>query len=94
VVPSDKTRGNGHTLKHRRLLLNIRRHYFTVAVTEHWHRLPRVVEVESPSSEIFKNHLDNKAYPGPLAVGSHASGRGLGQVPPEVPSNLKHALIL
>ena len=31
--------------------------FFTVRVTEHWHRLPREV-VESPSMKIFKTHLD------------------------------------
>jgi len=31
--------------------LNIREHFFTVRVTEHWHRLPREV-VESPSLEM------------------------------------------
>ena len=30
VVPRDKTRGNGHKLKHRRLPLNIRKHFLTV----------------------------------------------------------------
>ena len=49
--------GTGHKLKHRRFPLNIRKHFFTVMVTEHWHRLPREI-VESPSSEILKSHLD------------------------------------
>jgi len=57
VVPSDRTTGNGHKLKNRRFCLNIRKHFFAVRVTEHWHRLPRRV-VESPSSETFKSFLD------------------------------------
>ncbi|KFQ63783.1 hypothetical protein N334_11807, partial [Pelecanus crispus] len=48
---------NGHKLKHRRFPLNTRKHFFTVRLTERWHRLPREV-VESPSSEIPKNCLD------------------------------------
>ncbi|KFW09687.1 hypothetical protein N327_05914, partial [Fulmarus glacialis] len=36
---------------------NIRKRFFTVRVTEHWHRLPGEV-VESPSLEIFESHLD------------------------------------
>ncbi|KFV74878.1 hypothetical protein N308_06945, partial [Struthio camelus australis] len=57
VVPSDRTRGNRHKLKHRQFHLNLRKNFFTVGVTEHWKRLPREV-VESPSLEIFKTHLD------------------------------------
>jgi len=57
VVPSNKTRGNGHKLKHRKPHLNLRKNVFTLRVTEHWNRLPRVV-VDSPSLEIFKTHLD------------------------------------
>jgi len=51
------TSSKGHKQKHRRFPLNIRKHFFPVRVIKHWHRLPREV-VESPSSEIFKGHLD------------------------------------
>jgi len=51
VVPSARTRGNAHTLKHWRFPLNIRR------ATKSWNRLPSKV-VSSPSLKTFKNYVD------------------------------------
>ena len=57
LVPSNRTRSNGHKLEHRKFHLKTGSNFFTDRVMECWNRLPREV-VECSSLEIFKIHLD------------------------------------
>ena len=53
----NRTRSNGFKLREGRYRLDIRKKFFTMKVSKHWHRLLREV-VEAPSLETFKARLD------------------------------------
>ena len=84
VVPSDRTRGNGHKLKQRKLQLKMRKNFFPLRVPEHWPRLPREV-VESPSLEIFQPRLATVLCP-LLWVTLLGQGVGLGDPQRSLPT--------
>ena len=86
MVPSAKTRGNGHKLEHRRVPQNITENFCAVWMIEHWHGLPRVSFLD-----IFKSCQD--VVLGTLRWVS-LDEQKLEQMDPEVPTSLNHAVIL
>lgn len=54
VVPTNRTEGNGHKLKHIKFHLNARKHFSIVRVTKHWNRLLKEF-VETPPEESKPN---------------------------------------
>ncbi|KAK4828351.1 hypothetical protein QYF61_026012 [Mycteria americana] len=61
---SDRTKGNGFTLKDGRFRLDIRKKFFMMRVMRQWDRLPREV-VDFPLLEVFKVRLD-EAFSNPI----------------------------
>lgn len=55
-VTSDRTPRHGLKLHQGRLILDIRKNFFTDTMVKHWNRLPKKV-MEFPSLEVLKGHL-------------------------------------
>jgi len=73
VVPSNRTRGDGHKLKHRKFQLKMRKNFFPLRVTEPWNRAQEGCGVS------FSGDIQDLPGQGPLqpAVGDSASAGGL-----------------
>lgn len=59
--PSSRARGHGHKLEHRKFHLNLRKHFCSVQVAEHWHTLHREV-VKSPPRRSSKATFEVQVY--------------------------------
>lgn len=56
VVPTERTRSNGHKPEHQKFHLNMRGNFFNLRVADPWSRLPREMQ-ESSSLEAFTTCL-------------------------------------
>lgn len=91
VVSSDRMRGNGSKVEHRKFPISMAKNFFIVKVTEHWTRLPRDT-VEFPSPETLKKPAwmySCEAYP-KLILPWQGDRAGS----PEVTPNPYHCMIL
>lgn len=83
IMPSDRTRGNGHKLKCSRVCLNIRKH-FSGRMSEHHYRLCReIVEAPPPPPEILKK--SPRHSPVQLALGVPTWQAWLNQMTSRIP---------
>ena len=57
MVDNDWTRRSGFKLKEGRVILDVRKNFFTQSMVRLWNRLSREV-VDAPSLEVFKARLD------------------------------------
>jgi len=85
VVSSDRTRGNGHKLEHRKFHLNTRKDFLTLRVTQPWNNLSRGMRISSSGG------IQNP--PGYFPV-QPALAVGLVLGAPDVPSNPIDCVIL
>jgi len=85
VVPSARTRGDGHKLKHRRCHLNPRQHCYAVQGAEHWHSC---LEAADLLGDVQMASGCGSVHP---ALGVPA-GAGVGQRGTELPVNLSHSV--
>lgn len=88
MVPSLRTRGNGHKLEEE-VPSEHQEHFCTVRVSKHWHRLPRGCGISS--LETFSNHLGVGLDP---LLWVSLLQQGLGQINPEIPATCSHSVTL
>lgn len=81
MMPSDRTRSNGHKIKHRRLSLNTRKHFFTVRAAKHWNRLLNKFW-SSSSLKIFKSHIEQGILPQQRLPVAFSGWNNLGHLAP------------
>lgn len=58
MVTHNRSHGNSTNLCQGRFGLDVRKHFFSMRVGEHWNRLPLEV-VDAPCLSVFRRHLDN-----------------------------------